>query len=83
MAEQVARTNAAIGVLAPENTHLEIKGAWLTPNNREWRDPGKAQRKKFATMELHKGGSSHNNRFEADRFSRRKTPGKPAAQPGR
>jgi len=44
MAEQVARTNAAIGVLAPENTHIEIKGAWLTSDNREWRDPGKAKR---------------------------------------
>ena len=44
MAEQVARTNAAIGVLAPVNTHLEIKGAWLTPDNHEWRDPGKAKR---------------------------------------
>jgi len=44
MAEQVARTNAAIGVLAPEYTHIEIKGAWLTPDNREWRDPDKAQR---------------------------------------
>jgi hypothetical protein len=44
MAEQVARTNAAVGVLAPENIHLEIKGAWLTSDNREWRDPGKAQR---------------------------------------
>lgn len=44
MAEQVARTNAAVGVLAPENTYLEIKGGWLTPDNREWRDLDKAQR---------------------------------------
>jgi len=43
-AEQVARTNAAIGVLAPVNTHLEVKGAWLTRDNREWRDPDKARR---------------------------------------
>ena len=44
IAEQVVRTNAAIGVLAPENTHIEIKGAWLTLDNREWRDPSKSQR---------------------------------------
>ena len=44
MAEQTARTNAAIGVLAPEGSHLEIKGGWLTPDNHEWRDPDKTQR---------------------------------------
>ena len=44
MAERAARTNAEIGVLAPENTHIEIKGAWLTPDNHVWRDPSKAQR---------------------------------------
>lgn len=54
MAEQVARTNAAIGVLAPENTHIEIKGAWLTPDNREWRDPDKARR----AEEIHDYGTT-------------------------
>jgi len=54
MAEQVARTKATSGVLAPENTHIEIKGAWLTPDNREWRDPGKAQR----AEEIHDYGTA-------------------------
>jgi hypothetical protein len=44
IAEQVARTNASVGVLAPENIHLELKGAWLTLDNREWRDLSKARR---------------------------------------
>src|SRR6476620_1138078 len=43
-AERVARTSAEIGVLAPENAQIEIKGAWLTSDNHEWRDPSKAQR---------------------------------------
>ena len=44
MSERAARTYAETGVLAPENTHIELKGGWLTMDNLEWRDPGKAQR---------------------------------------
>jgi hypothetical protein len=44
MTERAARTYAETGLLAPENTHIELKGAWLTRDNLEWRDPAKAQR---------------------------------------
>jgi hypothetical protein len=53
MAERRARTSAEIGVLAPENTHIEIKGGWLTSDNHEWRDPDKAQR----AQEIHDYGA--------------------------
>lgn len=44
MTERAARTYAETGVLAPENTHIELKGGWLTTDNLEWRNPGKAER---------------------------------------
>ena len=44
MTERVARAYAETGILAPVNTHIELKGAWLTKDNLEWRDPSKALR---------------------------------------
>lgn len=44
LADQAARASAASGVLAPEGTHIEVKGAWITPNGEECRDPSKAHR---------------------------------------
>ncbi len=44
IADQAARAGASVGVLAPVGTHIEIKGAWLTPQGNEWRDPKKALR---------------------------------------
>ncbi|MCR4300301.1 MAG: hypothetical protein NUV51_01690 [Sulfuricaulis sp.] len=44
LADQAARASASVGVLAPVGTHIEIKGAWLTPQGNEWRDPNKALR---------------------------------------
>ncbi|MBI5462119.1 MAG: hypothetical protein HY941_08060 [Gammaproteobacteria bacterium] len=44
IADQAARAGASAGVLAPVGTHIEIKGAWLTPQGSEWRDPKKAFR---------------------------------------
>ena len=41
------------------------------------------EQRKFTIMELREDGSLHNNQFEADRFSWRKTPAKPNAQPKR
>jgi hypothetical protein len=43
-ADQAARGNATSGVLAPVSTHIELKGAWITPTGEEWRDPAKARR---------------------------------------
>ena len=43
-ADQAARANATVGILAPVGTHVEVKGAWLTSEWREWRDPRKAFR---------------------------------------
>lgn len=42
--DQAARGNATSGVLAPVNTHVELKGGWITPQRDEWRDPTKARR---------------------------------------
>ena len=53
MAERAARTYAETGVLAPENTHIELKGGWLTRDNHEWRDPSKAQR----AQQIHEYGA--------------------------
>ena len=44
MTERAARAYAETGILAPVNTHIELKGAWLTKGNLEWRDPSKALR---------------------------------------
>lgn len=44
LADQAARASALVGVLAPVGTHIEIKGAWLTPQGDEWRDAKKAFR---------------------------------------
>lgn len=44
IADQAARASALVGVLAPVGTHIEIKGAWLTRQGNEWRDPRKAFR---------------------------------------
>ncbi len=52
MTDQAARASASVGVLAPVGTHLEIKGAWLTPEGNEWRDPGKMYR----AQEIHDYG---------------------------
>ena len=43
-ADQAARAKASVGVLAPVGTHIEVKGAWLTPNGDEWRNPRKSHR---------------------------------------
>lgn len=50
--DKAARAKAAVGVLAPVGTHIEIKGAWLTPDGRECRDPSKALR----AQEIHDYG---------------------------
>lgn len=42
--DQAARTYAAVGILAPLNTHIEVKGAWLTLDDLEWNDPDKTHR---------------------------------------
>lgn len=42
--DRAARANAAVGVLAPLNVRLEIKGAWVSSSGEEWRDPEKANR---------------------------------------
>lgn len=44
LTDQAARANALVGVLALVGTHIEIKGAWLTPQGNEWRNPKKANR---------------------------------------
>jgi len=44
IADQAARANAGVGVLAPIGTQLEIKGAWVSQDCTEWLDPKKAHR---------------------------------------
>lgn len=43
-ADQAIRGKAELGVLAPTGTHIELKGAWITKDQQEWRDPSKAYR---------------------------------------
>ncbi len=44
LADQAARANATVGILAPVGTHIEVKGAWLNSEGYEWRDPDKSRR---------------------------------------
>jgi hypothetical protein len=53
-ADMAARSKAESGILAPEGTHLEIKGAWILPDGAECRDPTKEHR----SREIHDYGFS-------------------------